>query len=193
VTERGYGKRTEIDEYRLQTRGGIGVIDIFTSERNGPVVGFSYVQEGDELLVISQQGMIIRMQTNGVRVIGRNTQGVRLIDVQAEQRSRGPRRLVAKLVEKEDDEKIARQRGRATASDRSVIRESALAVLALVALSACSGAREHALLDQFFSASRLRDLTALQNVATVVFEPREQGRSWHSISHRLNVAATLRK
>src|SRR3954451_9408990 len=69
VTEHGYGKRTEIEEYRLTSRGGIGVIDIQASERNGAVVGFAYVHEGDELLVITQQGMIIRMQTNDVRVI----------------------------------------------------------------------------------------------------------------------------
>ena len=73
VTEQGYGKRTEIDEYRIQSRGGVGVINISTSERNGQVVGVAYVQEGDELLVITQQGMIIRMQTNDVRSIGRAT------------------------------------------------------------------------------------------------------------------------
>jgi DNA gyrase subunit A len=69
VTERGYGKRTEIDEYRIQSRGGVGVINISTSERNGEVVGVAYVEEDDEVLVITQQGMIIRMPTNGVRAI----------------------------------------------------------------------------------------------------------------------------
>ena len=68
VTERGFGKRTEIDEYRVQSRGGVGVINIATTERNGLVVGVAYVQEGDELLVITQQGMILRMQTDDVRV-----------------------------------------------------------------------------------------------------------------------------
>src|SRR5207247_4309690 len=84
VTERGFGKRTEIEEYRVQSRGGVGIINISTSERNGPVVGIAYVQEGDEMLLITQQGMIIRMPTNDVRAIGRATQGVRLIDVEAE-------------------------------------------------------------------------------------------------------------
>src|SRR5207247_8720765 len=84
VTEQGYGKRTEIEEYRVQSRGGVGIINISTSERNGPVVGIAYVQEGDEMLLITQQGMIIRMPTNDVRAIGRATQGVRLIDVEAE-------------------------------------------------------------------------------------------------------------
>jgi len=81
VTENGYGKRTEIDEYRVQSRGGVGVINIATSERNGEVVGVVYVQENDEILLITQQGMILRMPTNDVRAIGRATQGVKLIDL----------------------------------------------------------------------------------------------------------------
>jgi len=99
VTERGYGKRTEIDEYRVQSRGGVGIINISTSERNGHVAGVACVQEGDELLLITQQGMIIRMPTNDVRAIGRATQGVRLIDVEAEDGVVS----VARLVEKEDE------------------------------------------------------------------------------------------
>jgi DNA gyrase subunit A len=100
VTEHGYGKRTEIDEYRVQTRGGVGVINIGTSDRNGQVVGVAYVQDGDELLLITQQGMILRMQTNDVRAIGRATQGVRLIDIEGDDRVVS----IAKLVEKEDAE-----------------------------------------------------------------------------------------
>jgi DNA gyrase subunit A len=99
VTERGYGKRTEIDEYRVQSRGGVGIINISTSERNGLVVGAACVKEGDELLLITQQGMIIRMPTNDVRAIGRATQGVKLIDVEAEDKVVS----VARLVEKEDE------------------------------------------------------------------------------------------
>jgi DNA gyrase subunit A len=99
VTERGFGKRTQIDEYRVQSRGGVGVINISTSDRNGPVVGVAYVQEGDEVLLISQQGMIIRMQTNDLRAIGRATQGVRLIDVEIDDKVVS----VARLVEKEDE------------------------------------------------------------------------------------------
>jgi DNA gyrase subunit A len=99
VTERGYGKRTEIDEYRVQSRGGVGIINISTSERNGRVVGVACVQESDELLLITQQGMIIRMPTNDVRAIGRATQGVRLIDVEVEDKVVS----VARLVEKEDE------------------------------------------------------------------------------------------
>jgi DNA gyrase subunit A len=100
VTEHGFGKRTEIDEYRVQSRGGIGIINIATTERNGQVVGVAYVQEGDELLVITQQGMILRMQANDVRAIGRATQGVKLIDIEGEDKVVS----IARLVEKEDEE-----------------------------------------------------------------------------------------
>jgi DNA gyrase subunit A len=82
VTEHGYGKRTEIDEYRLQSRGGLGIINSQTSDRNGRVVGVAYVVSGDEIMLISQQGMVIRMSTDGIRVIGRATQGVRLIETE---------------------------------------------------------------------------------------------------------------
>jgi len=100
VTEQGYGKRTEIEEYRVQSRGGVGIINIATTDRNGKVVGVAYVQEGDELLLITQQGMIIRMPTNDVRAIGRATQGVKLIDVEGEDKVVS----VARLMEKEDEE-----------------------------------------------------------------------------------------
>jgi DNA gyrase subunit A len=99
VTERGYGKRTEMEEYRVQSRGGVGVINISTSARNGQVVGVSYVQEGDEVLLITQQGMIIRMPTNDVRAIGRATQGVRLIEIEGEDKVVS----VARLVEKDEN------------------------------------------------------------------------------------------
>jgi DNA gyrase subunit A len=103
VTERGFGKRTEIDEYRVQSRGGVGVINITTSERNGLVVGVSYVQEGDELLVITQQGMILRMLTDDVRSIGRATQGVTIIDLEENDKVVS----IARLVEKEEEESAA--------------------------------------------------------------------------------------
>jgi DNA gyrase subunit A len=100
VTERGYGKRTEIDEYRVQSRGGVGVINITTSDRNGLVVGVSYVQDGDELLVITQQGMILRMLTDDVRSIGRATQGVTIIDLEEDDKVVS----IARLVEKVDED-----------------------------------------------------------------------------------------
>ena len=100
VTERGFGKRTEIEEYRVQSRGGVGIINIATTTRNGLVVGVAYVQEGDELLVITQQGMIIRMPTNDVRSIGRATQGVTLINIEGDDKVVS----IARLVDKEDEE-----------------------------------------------------------------------------------------
>ena len=99
VTERGYGKRTELEEYRVQSRGGVGVINISTSKRNGRVVGIAYVEDGDELLVITQQGMIIRMPANDVRAIGRATQGVRLIEMEGEDKVVSVVRLVEKEIE----------------------------------------------------------------------------------------------
>src|SRR5215467_8391005 len=91
---------TENDEYRVQSRGGVGIINIATTTRNGLVVGVAYVQEGDELLVITQQGTILRMQTNDVRSIGRATQGVTLINIEAEDKVVS----IARLVEKEDED-----------------------------------------------------------------------------------------
>jgi DNA gyrase subunit A len=100
VTERGYGKRTDIEEYRLQSRGGVGIINITTSERNGAVVGVAYVHAGDELLVITQQGMILRMLTDDVRSIGRATQGVTIIDIEDDDKVVS----IARLVEKEEED-----------------------------------------------------------------------------------------
>jgi DNA gyrase subunit A len=86
VTERGYGKRTPLEEYRLQGRAGKGIIDIKTDGRNGPVVGMLQVREGDDLLVITTKGKMIRMHVAGVRSQGRNTMGVRIIDIENDDR-----------------------------------------------------------------------------------------------------------
>lgn len=82
VTEKGFGKRTDISEFRVQGRGGKGIIAIKTSLRNGPVVGMKNVTDNDELIVMTTGGMIIRLPISGVRPIGRNTQGVRIIALQ---------------------------------------------------------------------------------------------------------------
>jgi DNA gyrase subunit A len=79
VAQNGYGKRTEVAEYRLQSRGGLGIINIQTSDRNGKVVGVSFVQDDDEVMLISQQGMILRTRAGDIRTIGRVTQGVRVL------------------------------------------------------------------------------------------------------------------
>ena len=82
VCANGYGKRTELDEYRLQSRGGLGVINIRATERNGKVVNLLAVEDADELMMITQQGMSVRTPVSGVSVIGRATQGVRLISLE---------------------------------------------------------------------------------------------------------------
>ncbi len=82
VTENGYGKRTPVDEYRLTGRGGKGVINVKTTERNGKVVGILQVSEQSEAMLISQYGKIIRMGTDSIREAGRATQGVRLLNLE---------------------------------------------------------------------------------------------------------------
>ena len=82
VTEDGYGKRTDVDEYRLQTRGGKGVINVKTTARNGKVVSIMLVNEKSEVMVISQFGKIIRIDTKNIREAGRSTQGVRLLHLE---------------------------------------------------------------------------------------------------------------
>jgi DNA gyrase subunit A len=79
VCENGYGKRTSFEEYRIQGRGGLGIINIRTSQRNGKVVAMKSVGDADELMLITQNGKIVRMGLSEVRVIGRATQGVRVI------------------------------------------------------------------------------------------------------------------
>src|SRR5438132_7916953 len=83
ITENGYGKRTPADEYRLQGRGGSGVINVKTTERNGKVVGIAQVTEKSELMLISQYGKIIRMDSGTIRESGRSAQGVRLLHMEA--------------------------------------------------------------------------------------------------------------
>src|SRR6267142_2941301 len=82
VTENGYGKRTPADEYRLQGRGGSGVINVKTTERNGKVVGIAQVSEESEVMLISQYGKIIRMDSSTIRESGRAAQGVRLLSLE---------------------------------------------------------------------------------------------------------------
>jgi DNA gyrase subunit A len=83
VTENGYGKRTAADEYRLTNRGGKGVINVKTTERNGKVVGIAQVAEDSEVMLISQYGKIIRIESKFIRESGRSAQGVRLLNIEA--------------------------------------------------------------------------------------------------------------
>ncbi len=81
VTERGFGKRTKIGRYRIQTRGGKGIINIKTTKRNGKVVAIMQVSDDSGLLIITHQAKIIRVRASGIRGVGRSTQGVKLIDI----------------------------------------------------------------------------------------------------------------
>jgi len=98
VTEHGYGKRTSIDEYPVQKRGGKGVIAIKTSERNGPVVAIVLVTEDDDLMLMTNIGKVIRTPISSISVISRNTQGVKVMGMEAVERVVG----AARLAEKED-------------------------------------------------------------------------------------------
>jgi DNA gyrase subunit A len=100
VSRNGFGKRTGLDEYRLQGRGGKGLIDIKASERNGPVVGVVFLRGEEQVMLITEKGMIIRLNTAEISTIGRNTQGVRLIQLED-----GDHLVsVARLAEREDDD-----------------------------------------------------------------------------------------
>jgi DNA gyrase subunit A len=100
VTEHGYGKRTDMEEYRLQTRGGKGLINIKTTGRNGRVVGVKFLRGDEQVMLITGKGMIIRLNTADISSIGRNTQGVRLIQLEE-----GDQLVsVARLAEREEEE-----------------------------------------------------------------------------------------
>lgn len=86
VTENGYGKRSAIEDYQMRSRGGLGVITIQTTERNGMVVGLLQVTDDDHIMLITDQGMLIRLRARDIRVQGRNTQGVRLISMKSGER-----------------------------------------------------------------------------------------------------------
>jgi DNA gyrase subunit A len=101
ATENGFGKRTAIDEFPIQGRGGRGVIAIQTTERNGRTVGALQVNEDDEIMLISSSGTLVRTPVSDISIIGRNTQGVRLIRVETGQRLVGLARIEAMVEEEE--------------------------------------------------------------------------------------------
>jgi DNA gyrase subunit A len=102
VTENGFGKRTPLDDYRLQSRGGKGIITIKTTERNGCVVDIRQVTDENDLMLITDQGKIIRMPVAGLSVIGRNTQGVRLMVTEEQERIVA----IARLAEKDEGDEV---------------------------------------------------------------------------------------
>jgi len=99
VAEKGIGKRTPVDQYRLQKRGGKGIINLKVSEKTGEVIGAKQVRSEDGLMLITQEGKIIRIAVDGVRISARSTQGVKLMDLEGEDRLVS----VARLSEREDE------------------------------------------------------------------------------------------
>ncbi|MFB3060799.1 MAG: DNA gyrase subunit A [Candidatus Binatia bacterium] len=105
VAENGYGKRTAMEEYRLQSRGGKGIITMKTTEKTGRVIGVHQVTDDDQLMMVTNNGKIIRLRVKDISIIGRNTQGVRLIEME----DGGRVVAVARLAEKEDEDEAERQ------------------------------------------------------------------------------------
>ncbi|MFH1286036.1 MAG: DNA gyrase subunit A [Candidatus Micrarchaeota archaeon] len=103
ITENGYGKRTMLEDYRVQGRGGMGVINIKTSERNGKVVCVRSVRDDDGIIVINSAGVIIRVPVIGISVIGRNTQGVRIMKLEEKQKVVAVARVAKEDMESEGE------------------------------------------------------------------------------------------
>jgi len=106
VTEKGYGKRTQASEYRAQSRAGKGVISVKVTDKNGPAVSFHQVIDTDDIMMMTAEGMVLRMRIGDLREIGRNSQGVRLIDMSQDDRVVGVAKLmiaeVPEILEQED-------------------------------------------------------------------------------------------
>ena len=115
ICENGYGKRTGLENYRSQSRGGVGLKNIKTTDRNGKVVALKAVQNKDDLMMITAHGMIIRTGLDQIRSIGRNTQGVRLIKLKADDK------LVAaaKIISEESDNSKGNSNGKENQNSNS--------------------------------------------------------------------------
>ena len=100
VTEKGYGKRTPLEDYRLQRRGGQGVITIRTSDRNGKVVRVAQVVDDDEVMLITDGGKVLRCPVKGISTMGRATQGVRVMNLDSGERLVS----MARVAERDEDE-----------------------------------------------------------------------------------------
>jgi len=101
VTQNGYGKRSAVDDYRVTGRGGKGVITIKASDRNGPLMSIHEVLPQDELMITTRNGIVIRLPIGGISLLGRNTQGVRLINLEPGDAVADVARLIS------DDEAVA--------------------------------------------------------------------------------------
>ncbi len=106
VTENGYGKRSEVNDYRLISRGGSGVTNIKITEKNGSVSGIKIVNEYDEIMLISNNGVIIRTPIKGISVIGRNTQGVKIINLEDNDQLSTVARIINEEIDLEDKEEF---------------------------------------------------------------------------------------
>ncbi|MBN1823871.1 MAG: DNA gyrase subunit A [Endomicrobiales bacterium] len=107
ATESGYGKRTEVGKYRLQTRGGKGVINMKTTDKNGNVVGIKKANDGDEIMLMTEKGITIRLPVKDVSIIGRNVQGVRLVRLET-----GDRLAAIATVVKEENDNNGEENGK---------------------------------------------------------------------------------
>jgi len=105
VCENGYGKRTELNEYRNQHRGGSGVITIKATDRNGAGVGIYLVENDNDLMVMTEKGKVIRMSCADIRVISRNTQGVRIVKLDEGDKIASVEPVVNEDLENEELEK----------------------------------------------------------------------------------------
>jgi len=110
VTEKGYGKRTKFEEYRMQSRGGSGVINLKIVEKNGPVVGIKSVREEDEIMLISKEGMIVRVAVKGISTYGRASQGVRIINLDKGDKLTSVASVVAKEEEAAEEAAAAKEK-----------------------------------------------------------------------------------
>jgi DNA gyrase subunit A len=121
VTENGYGKRTKFDEYRAQNRGGKGIINVKTSKRNGRCIGMRTVRENEEVVCVSSQGKIVRSPVSGISLIGRNTQGVRVMRLGKDDSFVA----LAVVMPREQEEKIANGVEAATEAETSTAPDPA--------------------------------------------------------------------
>lgn len=107
VSEKGYGKRSPVDEYRITNRGGKGVKTIQVTDKTGPLIAIKAVKEDDQLTIINRSGITIRMDLSEMRVLGRNTQGVRLIDLRKNDSIAAVARVDSSLKEEIDESEEA--------------------------------------------------------------------------------------
>jgi DNA gyrase subunit A len=121
ITERGYGKRTHLEEYRIQSRGGKGIITIKTGDRNGSVIDVKLVDEESDLMFITDRGKVLRTPVGNISIIGRNTMGVRMMVLEAEERIVA----VAKLAEREDEEDVGSREDEEEAPEGGAAEEEA--------------------------------------------------------------------